>query len=77
MIPLVLLGKTVNGTATHDTRWNQSEGPGLEAIAEGFSHLGYRDDHTVNAAARIVYDAVYAYCEEMVRQGKPNGMFKE
>jgi len=23
----------------------------------------------------IVYDALYAYCQEMVRQGKPNGQF--
>jgi hypothetical protein len=51
------------------------EGPGLEAIAEGFRHLGYKDDHALNAAEWIVYDALYAYCQEMVRQGKSNGMF--
>jgi hypothetical protein len=27
----------------------------------------------MNAAEGIVYDALYAYCQEMVRQGKPNG----
>jgi hypothetical protein len=27
------------------------------------------------AAEWIVYDALYAYCREMVRQGKPNGDF--
>ena len=29
----------------------------------------------LNAAEWIVYDALYAYCREMVRQGKPNGKF--
>ena len=72
---LVLLGRIVNGADTDNTLYNQPEGPGLEAIAEGFRHLGYKDDHAVNAAEWIVYDALYAYCEEMVRQGKPNGDF--
>ena len=39
---LVLLGKIVNGADTDNTLWNQPEGPGLEAIAEGFRHLGFR-----------------------------------
>ena len=73
---LVLLGKIVNGADTDNTLWNQPEGPGLEAIAEGFRHLGYADDHAVNAAEWIVYDALYAYCQEMVRQGRLNGAFK-
>jgi uncharacterized protein YjiS (DUF1127 family) len=72
---LVLLGKIVNGADTDNTLYHQPEGPGLEAIAEGFRHLGYKDDHAVNAAEWIVYDALYAYCQEMVRQGKPNGDF--
>src|SRR3974377_552868 len=72
---LVLLGKIVNGADTDNTLWAQPEGPGLEAIAEGFRHLGYKDDHVLNAAEWIVYDALYAYCQEMVRQGKPNGDF--
>jgi hypothetical protein len=74
---LVLLGKIVNGADTDNTLWGQPEGAGLEAIAEGFRHLGYKDDHEVNAAEWIVYDALYAYCQEMVRQGKPDGMFKK
>jgi hypothetical protein len=73
---LVLLGKIVNGADTDNTLWNQPEGPGLEAIAEGFRHLGFKDDHEVNAAEWIVYDALYAYCQEMVRQGKMDGAFK-
>jgi hypothetical protein len=73
---LVLLGKIVNGADTDNTLWNQPEGPGLEAVAEGFRHLGFTNDHEVNAAERIVYDALYAYCQEMVRQGKREGAFK-
>lgn len=73
---LVLLGKIVNGADTDNTLWNQPEGPGLEAIAEGFRHLGLKNDHEVNAAEWIVYDALYAYCLEMVRQGKGEGAFK-
>jgi hypothetical protein len=72
---LVLLGRIVNGADTDNTLYKQPEGPGLEAIAEGFRHLGYKDDHALNAAEWIVYDAFYAYCQEMVRQGKPSGKF--
>src|SRR5688572_26173915 len=74
---LALLGKIVNGADTDNTLWHQPEGAGLEAIAEGFRHLGYADDHALNAAEWIVYDALYAYCQEMVRQGRPDGMFKQ
>jgi hypothetical protein len=73
---LALLGKIVNGADTDNTLWNQPEGAGLEAIAEGFRHLGYKDDHEQNAAEWIVYDALYAYCRAMVAAGKPNGAFK-
>jgi len=73
---LVLLGKIVNGADTDNTLWDQPEGAGLEAIAEGFRHLGFADDHAVNAAEWIVYDALYAYCQEMVQQGKLNGAFQ-
>ncbi len=72
---LVLLGKIVNGADTDNTLWQQPEGPGLEAIATGFRELGYADDHAINAAEWIVYDALYAYCQAMVRQGKLNGAF--
>ena len=72
---LALLGKIVNGADTDNTLYQQPEGPGLEAIAEGFRHLGYKDDHALNAAEWIVYDALYAYCQQMIRQGRPNGDF--
>jgi len=72
---LVLLGRIVNGADTDNTLYHQPEGPGLEAVAEGFRHLGFKDDHAQNAAEWIVYDALYAYCREMVRRGKPHGEF--
>jgi len=73
---LALLGKIVNGADTDNTLYNQPEGPGLAAIAEGFRHLGFKDDHVINAAEWIVYDALYAYCQEMVHLAKPEGAFK-
>jgi len=73
---LVLVGKIVNGADTDNTLWNQPEGAGLNAIAEGFRHLGYKDDHEQNAAEWIVYDALYAYAQAMVAAGKPDGAFK-
>jgi hypothetical protein len=74
---LVLLGQIVNGADTDNTLYAQSEGAGLKAIAEGFRHLGLQNDHAINAAEWIVYDALYAECQDMIRQGKPNGMFKD
>jgi hypothetical protein len=72
---LVLLGRIVNGADTDNSLYHQAEGPGLQAIAEGFRHLGYKDDHALNAAEWIVYDALYAYCRAMVTQGRPDGQF--
>ena len=74
---LVLLGRIVNGADTDNTLYRQPEGPGLQAVADGFRRLGYKDDHALNAAEWIVYDALHAYCQEMVRQGKANGAFAD
>src|SRR5262245_48539670 len=60
-VALVMLGKIVNGADTDNALWNQPEGPGLKAVAIGFSLLGFKDDHALNAAEWIVYDALYAY----------------
>jgi len=70
---LTLLGRIVNGADTDNELYRQPEGPGLKAIAEGFRHLGYHDDHQINAAEWIVYDALYAYSQEMVRRGQAHG----
>jgi hypothetical protein len=66
---LLLLAKIVNGADTDNSLWNQPESAGLKAVAEGFRHLGFKDDHELNAAEWIVYDALYAYCKSMVEQG--------
>jgi hypothetical protein len=71
------LGKIVNGADTDNTLYHQPEGEGLKAISEGFRHLGLKDDHEINAEQWIVYDALYAYCQEMIRRGKPHGEFKD
>jgi len=73
---LVLLARIVNGADTDNSLWNQPESAGLNAIAEGFRHLGFKDDHEVIAAEWVVYDALYAYCREMVRRGKLDGAFR-
>ena len=73
---LRLLGKIVNGADTDNSLWNQPEAAGLNAIAEGFRHLGFKDDHEIIAAESIVYDALYGYCQEMVRRGKPDGQYR-
>jgi hypothetical protein len=73
---IVLLAKIVNGADTDNTLWHQPESAGLNAIAEGFRHLGYKDDHEMIAAESVVYDALYAYCLEMNRRGKPDGQFR-
>ena len=73
---LVLLARIVNGADTDNSLWNQPESAGLKAVAEGFRDLGYADDHALNAAEWIVYDALYAYCQQMTRQGKLEGAFR-
>jgi hypothetical protein len=67
---LVLLARIVNGADTDNTLWHRPESAGLRAIAEGFRHLGFKDDHEVNAAEWIVYDALYAYCRETAESGR-------
>ena len=70
---LVLLGRIVNGADTDNALYRQPEGPGLAAVAEGFRHLGWRDDQEICAAEAVVYDALYAYCREMIRRGRLHG----
>jgi len=73
---MTLLARIVNGADTDNALWNQPEAAGLNAVAEGFRHLGFNDDHELNAAEWIVYDALYAYCREMVRRGRVEGAFR-
>jgi hypothetical protein len=73
---LMLLARIVNGADTDNSLWNQPESAGLNAVAEGFRHLGFKDDHDLNRAEWIVYDALYAYCRRMVEERKPEGAFR-
>ena len=70
---LVLLARIVNGADTDNSLWRQPESAGLKAVAEGFRGLDFADDHALNAAEWIVYDALYAYCRQMVAQGRLEG----
>lgn len=73
---LVLLAKIVNGADTDNSLWQQPESAGLQAIAEGFRHMGFADDHAILQAESIVYDALHAYCRHAVEQGKADGFFR-
>jgi hypothetical protein len=66
---LLLLAQIVNGADARLETFNRPEAPGLQAIAEGFRHLGLADDHAILAAEFIVYDALYAYCLGVVGSG--------
>jgi hypothetical protein len=63
-----LLAKIVHGADVSQDAYAQPEAPGLKAIAEGFRHLGLKDDHEILAKEFIVYDALYAYCAQKVRE---------
>lgn len=69
---LELLARIVNTADIKQSRWKQPEGPGLLAITDGL-RLRYADDHELLAAGAQVYDALYAYCQEMIRRGRPGG----
>ncbi|HEX2864289.1 MAG TPA: chromate resistance protein ChrB domain-containing protein [Deinococcales bacterium] len=73
---LVLVAKIVNGADTDNRLWQQPESAGLNAIAEGFRHLGFTSDLEQNHAEWIVYDALYAYAQAMVQAGKTEGAFR-
>jgi hypothetical protein len=71
---LALLGRIVNTADITQSPYRQPEGYGLRAIADGLALL-HDDDHALTAAGGQVYDALYAYCQDMIRRGKPNGAF--
>ena len=60
------LALIVRGADT-DAKHLTPESLGLEAIAEGFRHV-YGDDHELLERELSVYDALYAYCQEIVRR---------
>jgi len=66
---LALLGRIVNTADIKQSRYQQPEGAGLRAIADGLTRL-HSDDAALSAAGYQIYDALYAYCQEQVRRGK-------
>ena len=63
-----MLAQIVNGADADLATHNRPEAPGLQAIAEGFRHLGFKDDHEILAHEFVVYDALYAYCRRNIGQ---------
>jgi hypothetical protein len=63
-----LLAKIVHGADVKQDLYGRIEAPGLEAIAEGFRALNLKDDHEILDKEFIVYDALYAYCNEIIRR---------
>jgi hypothetical protein len=62
-----LLAQIVHGADVAPDLYGRPEAPGLKAVAEGFRHLGLKDDHDILAREWIVYDALYAYCQQVCR----------
>lgn len=60
-----LLAEIVHGADVARDLYGRAEAPGLKAIAEGFRHLGFKNDHEILASEFIVYDALYAYCQQL------------
>ena len=62
------LAQIVHGADVSEDLYKEPEAAGLKAIAEGFRHLGFKDDHEILAKEFIVYDVLYAYCRQQVVQ---------
>jgi len=65
-----MLSEIVHGADVTQDLYGRAEAPGLKAIAEGFRHLGFKDDREILAREFIVYDALYAYCQQQVANKK-------
>jgi hypothetical protein len=63
-----ILAKIVHGADVQQDLYGRPEAPGLKAIAEGFRALNLKDDHEILGNEFIVYDALYAYCNELIRK---------
>ena len=72
---LTRLAKIVHAADVSEDRNSDPLGPGLEAIGVG-GLAAESDDHRLLEKGSFVYDALYAYCGEMVRRGKLNGAFR-
>ena len=59
-----MMARIVNDADARQETYAMPEAPGLKAIAFGFASLGLSDDHELVAREAIVYDALYAYCQQ-------------
>jgi hypothetical protein len=64
---LVALAKIVHAADIAPDLQTSSEGPGLKAIAHGFALLWKNDDHRKMELESPLYDALYAWCQEQVK----------
>lgn len=68
---LMLLAQIVHGADLTRDLYGRPEAAGLKAIAEGFRHLDWKDDHEILEREAVVYDALYAYCQQLVAAQLP------
>ena len=61
-----VLARIVHGADVKEDLYHRPEASGLQAIAEGFRWLNFKDDHEILEKEFIVYDALYAYCRQKV-----------
>jgi len=67
---IYLMAQIIHGADAEQDLYGRPESPGLKVIAEGFRYLGFKDDHEILDKEFIVYDALYAYCEQKVKEGR-------
>lgn len=63
-----LLAEIVHGADVAEDLYGRSEAKGLKAIAEGFGYIGLKNDHDILEKEFIIYDALYAYCQQKVKE---------
>jgi hypothetical protein len=64
---LVALAKIVHAADVAADLDTSPEGHGLKAIAHGFSLLWKNDDHRKIELESPLYDALYAWCQEQIK----------
>jgi hypothetical protein len=69
---LVALARIVHAADVARDLHSSPEGPGLKAIAHGFSLLLGRDDARKIEIESPLYDALYAWCQKQLQEPHPN-----
>lgn len=65
---LVLVGQIVGTADVHTSPWQRPEAAGLKAITDGIRAVHPTDADRLEAA-RTVFDALYAYCQQAAAAG--------